>query len=321
MNFLIKKALNISIVELDKNNYPKWLINLFIKRLEGENNLHGHTLKSMHYYSKLALLYFKLINKGDSSEKLLQKVLNISKEVETRLDTLVDIEEKLLMYNHLIWLSNYQKEYEKSFKYGEKKLEVIELEFGKYNKNTSLAMNYLAGEADALGKRKRAIELYELSKDIDVKLYGENHNYCIPAYKNLTYIYEESGEYEKALNFHHKIIKIYEKEDKSSLDIAFAYNSLGYFYMKFKKYEDALMVFKKALNIYLKLSGENHHNTAVSYLNIAESYYKLENYSEAQIYAQKAYDIRVKVLDDEHEQLVAIKALLTEITKKLSTLK
>ena len=91
--------------------------------------------------------------------------------------------------------------------------------------------------------------------------------------------------------------------------------------MKFKKYEDALMVFKKALNIYLKLSGENHHNTAVSYLNIAESYYKLENYSEAQIYAQKAYDIRVKVLDDEHEQLVAIKALLTEITKKLSTLK
>jgi len=317
MNFLIKKALNTSIVELDNNSYPTWIVKLFIKKLENENSLHGHTLESMYYFSKLALLYFKLINKGNGSEKLLQKVLNVSKEVEIRLDTLVDIEEKLLMYNHLIWLSNYQKEYKESFEYGEKKLKVIELEFGKYNQNTSLVMNYLAGEADSLGKRKQAIELYQLSKDIDVKLYGENHQYCISAYHNLTYIYEESGEYEKALTFHHKVIKIYEKVDSSSLDLAHAYNRFGHFYMKFKKYEDALKVFKKSLNLYLKLSGENHHNTTVSYLNIAESYYALKNYSEAQKYAQKVYAIREKVLDDEHEQLIEVKALLKEIALRL----
>jgi len=312
--FITNQILTMPICELEKKRYPLWRIKLLIKRLEDskECNLNEYTLKGMYCFVKLALLYLRLGEKQGMPNELLSKQTNLSKQIELRLDTVTDYDEKLLIYNYLMWFSSYIQAYEKYFLYGKEKLKLIQLEQGQYHADVGLWANHLAGEAEALGKVERAIELYELSKDIDVKLWGENHTKSAPSYHNLAYIYAVNSDYEKALDAHTALIKIREKEGHN-LELVSAYNNFGYFYRDNKKYEEALSYFKKALEICREIFEAYNRNTTICYMNIAETYYVLLEYHQAKKYAEKAYNIRVKVLEKNHEDLEKVEALLKKI--------
>ena len=107
------------------------------------------------------------------------------------------------------------------------------------------------------------------------------------------------GEYDKALEYYNKALKIREKILRTdNIDIARSYECLGFFYAKKFEYDKALECSNKAREIYESGLGTDDLYIPlicdVTYDNIGAFYYRLGNYDKAFEYYIKALAIHEK---------------------------
>ncbi len=113
---------------------------------------------------------------------------------------------------------------------------------------------------------------------------------------NISSIYRNIGEFEKALEFQKKSLKI--KEEILNLkhpDIATSYNNISLIYQDTGELEKALEFQKKALNLKKEILGEKDPNLATSYNNISLIYLDMKEFEKALEYQWKAIGLKQEV--------------------------
>ena len=139
----------------------------------------------------------------------------------------------------------------------------------------------------------KAIEYLEQAILLD-RNYGE-------AYSNLGLAYDNKGDYDKAIEYYKKALKIIlRKLGSEHPNVAIYYNNLGFAYREKGDYDKAIEYFQKALKIGLRKLGSEHPNVAFYYNNLGKTYNNKGDYDKAIEYLQKALKIGLRKLGSEH---------------------
>jgi tetratricopeptide (TPR) repeat protein len=123
-------------------------------------------------------------------------------------------------------------------------------------------------------------------------------------YQMLVLVKEGQGDYEKAIEFYQKSIKVIQKLlPPNHPDLASFYNNIGGVYFKMGEYSKALSYYENALEIRQKIHPRNHLDLATSYNSIGLLYDSMGEYSKALSYYEKDLEIRQKSLPPNHPGL------------------
>ena len=118
------------------------------------------------------------------------------------------------------------------------------------------------------------------------------------------YLFEELGNYHRALELNQKALAIREKKLLSNhSDLATSYNNVGAAWDKLGNHSKGLEFHQKALAIRAKKLPSNHTDLATSYNNVGAAWGNLGDWNKALEFLQKALDIREKVLPPDHPDL------------------
>ena len=129
---------------------------------------------------------------------------------------------------------------------------------------------------------------------------GQNET-TADAYNNIGVVYNDLGDYDKALEHHNKALEIQKDVlGEKHRDTASSYNNIGCVYDNMGDYDKALEYHNKALEITKEVLGEKHADTAISFYNIGNVYNRLGNYNEALEQFIKAFEIFEERLGESH---------------------
>ncbi|CAF4203280.1 unnamed protein product, partial [Rotaria sordida] len=152
-----------------------------------------------------------------------------------------------------------------------------------------------------LGEPAKAEHLYQLLLE-RTSSDGDRANYNL----QLGSVYEDIGEYSKAITFYERAIDIYKKmSPPSQLGLAASYGNIGLVYKSMGEYSKALTYYEKDLEISLKALPPNHPELASSYNNIAVVYHNMGEYSKALSAYERSLEIRKIALPPNHPDLAA----------------
>lgn len=165
----------------------------------------------------------------------------------------------------------------------------------------SLFYNSLGQQYSFIGNYNKAIEYYEKSLTIRLKLRGDQHPITGVSYNNLGSVWGKKSEFDKAIEYHEKSLSIRLKvlgEHHSSTGIS--YNNLGIMWSKKGNYDKAIEYHEKSLTIRLKIHGNQHPSTAISYNNLGLVWRNKANFINALSCLESALAICLKVFGDQH---------------------
>ncbi|CAF5143440.1 unnamed protein product, partial [Rotaria sp. Silwood1] len=152
-----------------------------------------------------------------------------------------------------------------------------------------------------VGEPAKAEQLYQIllakaSSDQDRAEY--NHQ--------LGWVYDDMGEYSKALLYYEKSLDIYKKIlSPNDLRLASSYNNIGAVYDNMGEYSKALSYYEKDLEITKKALPPNHPDLAASYNNIGMVYDNMGEYSKALSSYEQSLEIQKIGLPPNHPDLAA----------------
>ena len=220
---------------------------------------------------------------------------------QMRKNLLSDIDALLLKAETV--LSNTEKDITKrksealnAYKEADKTAQEIDCPAEKYIKLLNKYGNFLGRYA----YYKESIEVNMRFIQLSEETNGQNE-ITASSYNNIGAVYDDLGDYDKALEYHFKALEI--RKDvlgENNADTAGSYNNIGNVYDKLGDYDKALEYHFKALEIFKEVLGENHPNTAMSYGNIGVVYVKLRDYDKALEYLFKDLEIYKEILGENH---------------------
>lgn len=166
-------------------------------------------------------------------------------------------------------------------------------------------VDYLQIDSDTTNNEKSLRIQYgeHLLKYINIDL--EVYRYL---YYNISFLYSNSGNYNKALEFCYKTLELFnDKCNEDYRDIVFnIYNNIGSIYCELNKYDDALKVFKNLddfININFKdvplRKGENLNEIGYIYMNT-------DKVEEGIEYTKRALEIYIAELGEKNSNVVVI---------------
>jgi len=121
------------------------------------------------------------------------------------------------------------------------------------------------------------------------------------AFNNLGLAYRSKGDYDRAIKFYQKALKIDLKQlGHDHPNVATRYNNMGVAFSRKREYDKAIEYYQKALKIDLKQPGPDHPRVAIGYNNIGLAYKRKGNYDKALEYYQKALKIDLKQRGPDH---------------------
>lgn len=104
------------------------------------------------------------------------------------------------------------------------------------------------------------------------------------AYGSIGFVFMEQSNYDKALQFNYKALKIYE-QTRNNVKLARIYNNIGVIYKSQNDYFKAQLYYEKCLKIQQKL---NDRNIGITYNNIGLVYLLRKNYTKSLEYFNDA---------------------------------
>ena len=113
----------------------------------------------------------------------------------------------------------------------------------------------------------------------------------------------ETGKYDKMLETGKECLRLIEKSKHNEETKSNCLNNIGRAYRLKGEYKKAIECYEKALEIRLKITGENHPDTATIYNNIGEAYYYKGEYDRAIEFYKKAVKIRAQTLGEMHPDI------------------
>ena len=148
-------------------------------------------------------------------------------------------------------------------------------------------------------KDAEAVYLRQIPIIMDLRDNGEGN--IATSFNDIGLVYDEQGDYDKALEYYFKALAIYEKVlGMEHPFTATSYNNIGIVCDHKGDYEKALKYHLKALAIREKVLCKEHPDIATSHNNIGTLYNKKGDYDKALEYLQKALALREKILGTEH---------------------
>ncbi|ETO12802.1 hypothetical protein RFI_24575 [Reticulomyxa filosa] len=141
---------------------------------------------------------------------------------------------------------------------------------------------------------------------ICIDTFGSNHPFVANSYNNLGLVYEDKGQYNKAIESYERSIKIildvFGNNHAWSINV---YNNLGDSYDKKRYYRKAIEYYTKALEIRLNILGTNHGDVALSYNNVGYAYNEARQYDQAIECHQKALKIKLDIYGNNHSDVAS----------------
>ncbi|MBU6184685.1 MAG: tetratricopeptide repeat protein, partial [Rickettsiales bacterium] len=154
---------------------------------------------------------------------------------------------------------------------------------------TSIGVTY-----SKLQKPEMALKYLTKALEINMAIFGEEHQVTYLIYDKIGRLYKKLGNYEKGLEYQEKALQISKAIfGENHPDTATSYNNVGSTYVELGKHSKALKYLTKALEINKTIFGENHPDTATSYDNVGSTYMKY-NPEEALKYFLKGCSINTK---------------------------
>ena len=153
-----------------------------------------------------------------------------------------------------------------------------------------------------LGEYREALSTYEWKAcPLCEQQYGADDLHTAEIYNNTALVYDNQGDYAKALEGYQKALTICEKVlGTEHPDTATSYNNIATVYYRQGDYAKALEGYQKALAILEKVLGTEHPSTATAYNNIAAVYSRQGDYAKALDWFIKSYGAYCNVLGDAH---------------------
>lgn len=146
--------------------------------------------------------------------------------------------------------------------------------------------------SDTYIKYDEALLLYKKSLQLQIELFGENHEKTSQSYINLSDFYKLINDFNKALFLCKKATKIRENILGSyHLSTIEAYNNLADIYRLTQDYTNALEILEKNTNISTKYLGNKHKETLHTYNILALVYSSLHMYDKAMELYKKNFKI------------------------------
>lgn len=150
-----------------------------------------------------------------------------------------------------------------------------------------------------IGQLDKAEKLYNILLEQTVDESAKAHYY-----NQLGYIKGDQGDYQQAILYYEKGLKIKQKIFPSNHpSLATSCNNIASVYYHVKEYPKALSFYEAALKIMQATLYSYHPDFAVSYNNIGEVYRNMGEYSKAFSFYEKALKIREKTLPTNHPLL------------------
>ena len=152
-----------------------------------------------------------------------------------------------------------------------------------------------------VGKSAKAQQVYEvlLQQTTEERARGRIYN-------QLGLMAHELGQYNEAIGYYEKSIRIEEKQNPCNhLGLAKSYNNIGNVYNSMGDHPKALSSYEKALAIQQQSLPPTHPDLATSYNNIGSVYDSMGDYPKALLYYEKALAIRQQSLPPTHPSLAS----------------
>lgn len=143
------------------------------------------------------------------------------------------------------------------------------------------------------------------------------------AYLNIAYVLKDRGQYQQAISYQLKALKLCELTGDEK-KLAAAYNALGITYKKMRRWDDALVYYVKANNMAIKFN--DYSRVSFTYNNIGTIYLEKQDWPKVEEYYDSA--LKYAMLSEDKRALATVlsnKADLYRAQKKydnaISTLK
>ena len=163
-----------------------------------------------------------------------------------------------------------------------------------YNKigDQKASSNYKELIKENISNYKKALEYYNLSLNIMIKILGEDHPGTASSYYNIGITYYNMGDYKKALEYLLLSLKIRKRIlGEEHPDIATSYNNIGLIYKNMGDNKKAIEYNEFALKINKKILGEENPDTATFYNNIGSIYETIGDFMKSLEY----YELSLKI--------------------------
>jgi tetratricopeptide (TPR) repeat protein len=231
--------------------------------------------------------------KGLESSQLNLKVSAIYKEINDR------IEPKTIENANLYVKSiKYLPEKERAFKLDQ----INQLEITAEDEESGLFYSSLGEQYEFIASYDNAIELYEKSLAIYLKIHGDNHPLIGKAYNNLGSVWNDKGDYDKAIGYYEKSLGLYLRvHGINQSDLEEIPNNLGLAFGNKGSYVRAIEHYEKSLAISITTHGSHHPSTAGCYMGLGWIGRLNGNYDKAIAYNEMALMIYSQVYGDKHE--------------------
>jgi tetratricopeptide (TPR) repeat protein len=94
-----------------------------------------------------------------------------------------------------------------------------------------------------------------------------------PAYNNLGLAYKQKDDYDKAIEYYQKALKLdFEQVGPGHTEVAIRYNNLGIAYEYKGEYDKAIEYYQKALKMGFEQLGPEHPKIAIRFNNLGAAY-------------------------------------------------
>tara|TARA_B110001452_G_scaffold24402_1_gene19293 strand:- start:149 stop:1798 length:1650 start_codon:yes stop_codon:yes gene_type:complete len=246
-----------------------------------------------------------LADPTDNDIEVLEKAIKKleSAQLNTIVKTLYQVVNNIIEPNNILKANLFVKSITHIPKKKRKK-ELDKLSSFNINEENEIAGNFygsLANQFKFIADYNKAIEYYEKSLAIKLKVHGDQHPSTSTSYNNLGFVWDDKGEYDKAIQYHKKSLAIYLKvHGDQHPDTAISYNNLGVVWKNKGEYDKAIEYYEKSLAIRLKVHGDQHPSTGRSYNNLGAVWDDKGEYDKAIEYLEKSLAIDLKVHGDQH---------------------
>lgn len=234
----------------------------------------------------------------------------------------------------LMFLSNLEGDlgnFEESAKHAKLATAIDQKNYPKPHPAQAVSLSHLGIALQRAGKFEEAHEEFIKGLNIEIGLYGEEHEELIQSYENVAQSFVTLTKYDEALMYQKKALQIEEKRvgkvrplgynnlglilmhkglykeaeevlvqalqaQKQSLTplsphLATIHNNLSNAYTESNQLEKAIEQLLLSLNISMQIYGRNHESVSLVYCNLGNTFLKFNKYDEALDYFKKALDI------------------------------
>ncbi|MCH5275469.1 MAG: DUF4125 family protein [Lachnospiraceae bacterium] len=220
--------------------------------------------------------------KNEEAEKLL-------KESEERAMTEGDDGSRLMLLNELMGYMRETSQVEASYRYAGEALRLMEQMQIEGSTAYATTLLNIANAYRAGGRLEDSMQLYEQALSLYGSLLQENDMLFASLYNNISLLYQEMENFEKAGENLLKALEIVKVNDNTAFEEAVTYANLAAVCLRLDRDEEAFTYCKKGLALFDELQVKDSHYCAV--LSALGTYhYKKKDYQEAAAYFERAME-------------------------------